>query len=163
MRLLLVAAVIATIIWVICSGQPPASPSPPEPSPPTSPPPTSPPPTAAARPPVPTSSTTSPSTTTSTPPLEQLQPAAASKRRISSTAYCETGRMANGDLAHDGAVSSHQLPRGTRWEVLSGPYAGRVLTVADTGPLATFDIAMPGRCGDAIAYGRRSIEIALVP
>jgi 3D (Asp-Asp-Asp) domain-containing protein len=80
-------------------------------------------------------------------------------RMISSTGYCETGRMANGQIAHEGAVSSHVLPRGSRWRVLSGPYAGAVLVVEDTGPLATFDIAMPGRCAQAIDYGRRTIEI----
>jgi hypothetical protein len=82
---------------------------------------------------------------------------------VSSTAYCETGRMANGEVAHDGAVSSKTLRRGSRWQVLTGPFTGRVLTVKDTGPLAFFDIAMPGRCADAVAYGRRAIQISPAP
>jgi hypothetical protein len=105
-----------------------------------------------------TTTTAPPATTAPTIPVPSKRPQG-DDSTISSTAYCETGRMANGQLAHEGAVSSHVLPRGSRWRVLTGPYAGAVLIVEDTGPLATFDIAMPGRCDDAVAYGRRVIEI----
>lgn len=97
-----------------------------------------------------TSTSTSSTTATATP---------SARRSISSTGYCETGVMANGQPAHDGAVSSKVLRRGSRWRVLTGPYAGRVFTVEDTGSLAIFDIAMPGRCAAAVAYGRREISI----
>jgi hypothetical protein len=78
---------------------------------------------------------------------------------MSSTAFCETSRMANGQPAYDGAVSSKVLPRGSSWRVLDGPMTGRVFLVADTGSLALFDISLPGRCAEAIAYGRRAIRI----
>lgn len=66
--------------------------------------------------------------------------------------------MANGERVHDGAVASHVLPRGSRWKVLDGPLAGRVFTVKDTGPKATFDVWMSS-CGAARQYGRRDIGI----
>jgi hypothetical protein len=109
-----------------------------------------------------TTTTAPPPTSAPTTPVPSKRPLSSTPGTVTSivsTAYCETGRMANGEIAHDGAVSSHVLPRGSSWRVLDGPYSGRVLTVEDTGPLATFDIAMPGRCDDAIAYGRRVIEI----
>jgi hypothetical protein len=113
-----------------------------------------------------TTTTTVATTSTSMPRSQETAPPAANPtgdtRSISSTGYCETGRMSNGEYAHDGAVSSHVLARGTSWRVLTGPYAGRVLIVKDTGPLAFFDIAMPGRCGEAIQYGRRQIQIEQV-
>lgn len=77
---------------------------------------------------------------------------------ISSTMYCEGTVMANGRRVHDGAVSSHVLPRNSRWRVLSGPYAGRVFVVEDTGPLANFDM-YTASCPEAIRYGLRSIRI----
>jgi hypothetical protein len=123
----------------------------------------------------PTSSTTSSTSTTAPPPPppttlattttaptrrpEVPKPATTAPMTVSSTAYCETGRMANGELAYDGAVSSNFLPRGSVWRVLTGLFAGRTFTVKDTGPLASFDIAMPGRCADANRYGRHDIQI----
>ncbi len=109
--------------------------------------------------------------TTSTAPGEAVVPASQLGFRIpapeptpppllvSSTAYCEAGRMANGELAHDGAVSSKILPRGSSWRVLDGPMTGRTYVVKDTGSLAFFDISFPGRCDEAIQYGRRAIRI----
>lgn len=79
---------------------------------------------------------------------------------VTSTAYCLTGTMANGQAVYDGAVAMNGVPLGAQYEVLSGPYAGSVLTVADRiGHGSSFDIAMPGRCDDAIAYGRRTIQV----
>jgi hypothetical protein len=100
-----------------------------------------------------------PTTTSSTSMPRAHETAPTAGRSISSTAYCESGRMANGEIAHDGAVSSKVLARGTSWRVLSGPFAGRVFIVKDTGSLAFFDIAMPGRCEEAVRYGRRNIQI----
>lgn len=85
-----------------------------------------------------------------------------SPQAVSSTAYCETGRMADGEYAHDGAVSSKVLPRGSSWRVLDGPLEGRTFVVEDTGPGAYFDVSMPGDCDGARAYGRRSIQIEAV-
>lgn len=81
-------------------------------------------------------------------------------RRVSSTAYCLTGTMANGERAHAGAVAMNGVRFGTRFEVLTGPQAGQVLTVKDRiGHGSQFDVAMPGDCAAARQYGRRSISI----
>lgn len=90
-------------------------------------------------------------------------PPAPAIRTVESTAYCLTGQMANGDLVHDGAVAMNGVPFGARWRILSGPFSGRVLTVKDRiGHSSDFDVAMPGRCDEALGYGRRSIEIERV-
>lgn len=70
--------------------------------------------------------------------------------------------MANGERVHDGAVAMNGVPFGTRFEVLSGPYAGRVLTVKDRiGHSSEFDIWMAS-CDAALNYGRRRISIRQV-
>lgn len=84
-------------------------------------------------------------------------------RLVSSTAYCLTGRMANGQRVYDGAVAMNGEPFGARFEILDGPRAGSVLTVADRiGHGSQFDVAMPGDCAGARRYGRRSIHIRRV-
>lgn len=95
-------------------------------------------------------------------PTVTAQAVPTTSKTLSSTAYCESGRMADGQYAHDGAVSSKVLPRGTSWRVLDGQYAGRVFVVEDTGSLAYFDISMPGDCVAATAYGRRPILVEQV-
>lgn len=92
----------------------------------------------------------------------------AERRQVASTAYCETGTMANGERTYDGAVAmgtkkNPEPPFGTRFRVLSGPFAGRTLTVADRiGHGSQFDIAMPGRCPAALEYGRKQITVERV-
>ena len=108
-----------------------------------------------------TSSTnTSTSTTvaaTSTTPPERHHPRTLT---VDSTAYCLTGRMANGQPAYNGAVAMNGQPFGSRWRVLSGPLAGRVFVVADRIHHGSdFDVAMPGDCQQARAYGRRTITV----
>lgn len=84
-------------------------------------------------------------------------------RTVSSTAYCLTGRMANGSPASYGSVAMNGVPLGSRWAVLSGPLAGRVLVVRDRiGHSSGFDVAMPGNCRAAINYGRRTVQIRRV-
>jgi hypothetical protein len=57
----------------------------------------------------------------------------------------------------------NSAPMGTKWKVLSGPQSGKVLTVSDRiGHGSEFDIAMPGACSQARAYGRQYIKIARV-
>lgn len=99
-----------------------------------------------------------------TPPPAAVAPRPVSGvRSVSSTAYCLTGTMANGRRVYSGAVAMNGVPFGSRWEVLSGPWAGRVLTVADRiGHGSQFDVAMPGNCRAAINYGRRTIKIRRV-
>lgn len=88
---------------------------------------------------------------------------AGNQRTVSSTAYCLTGTMANGQRVHDGAVAMNGVGFGVRWRVLSGPMAGRVFTVKDRiGHSSQFDIAMPGRCDAARRYGRHTITIERV-
>lgn len=100
-----------------------------------------------------------------------VQPAdpAGQIRTVNSTAYCLTGTMKDGTRASDGSVAvlgsalRSWAPMHSRWEVLSGPYAGRVLTVRDrVGHGSQFDVAMPGRCAAARQYGRRTIAIRRV-
>lgn len=80
--------------------------------------------------------------------------------RVSATAYCETGTMANGQRTYDGAVAANRWALGTR---LYAVELGRTFTVADRiGHGSDFDIAMPGRCGDAIRFGRRTLHVRVV-
>lgn len=99
------------------------------------------------------------STPTTRPKVRAAVQATGGVRTVSSTAYCLRGRMANGEYVHEGAVASRILPRGSAWRVLTGPLAGRVYVVKDTGGKAYFDIWFPS-CNAALAYGRRSIQIA---
>lgn len=91
------------------------------------------------------------------------QPRAYGVRLVSSTAYCLTGTMANGQRVYAGAVAMNGEPFGSRWLVHTGPLAGQTLTVADRiGHSSAFDIAMPADCPAAIRYGRRQITIERV-
>lgn len=90
--------------------------------------------------------------------------------RTTSTNYCLTGRMANGErtAAADGlvgsvAVNSSEWPRraGEVWAVKSGPNAGRVYQVRDHGPAARFDM-WERSCAAARAYGKRTITVQRV-
>lgn len=80
-------------------------------------------------------------------------------QKVNSTAYCLRGTMANGKQVHDGAAASSHLPMGSKWKILSGSLAGKVVTIEDRG--APFDIWMSS-CSAAINYGRQSISIARV-
>ena len=81
-------------------------------------------------------------------------------RTVTSTAYCLTGHMANGQPTYAGAVAMNDVPLGSQWEVEG---TGHVYTVADRiGHGSQFDIAMPGDCAAARAYGRRTITIRRV-
>jgi 3D (Asp-Asp-Asp) domain-containing protein len=80
-------------------------------------------------------------------------------RNVTSTAYCLTGIMANGQHTYRGAVAMNGVPLGSVWEV----DGGGIYTVADRiGHGSSFDIAMPGDCEGARAYGRRTITIRRV-
>lgn len=81
-------------------------------------------------------------------------------RRVSSTAYCLTGRMASGKNTYSGAAAMNGVPLGSRFRVLDGPRAGSTFVVEDRiGHSSGFDIAYPGNCGAARQYGRRTISI----
>ena len=82
---------------------------------------------------------------------------------MSSTAYCLTGTMANGQKVYRGAAAMNGVPLGSRWRVSGGPFSGSVFTVADRiGHSSGFDIAMPGDCAAAMRYGRHSITVSRV-
>jgi 3D (Asp-Asp-Asp) domain-containing protein len=79
---------------------------------------------------------------------------------VSSTAYCLTGVMANGQRVFRGAVAMNGVPLGSRWRVVE---TGEVFVVADRiGHGSGFDIAMPGDCDGARRYGRRTITVERV-
>lgn len=80
--------------------------------------------------------------------------------RVTSTAYCLTGTMANGQRVFAGAVAMNGQPFGSRWRVVD---TGAEYVVADRiGHGSQFDIAMPGDCAAAIRYGRRTVTIERV-
>ncbi len=80
--------------------------------------------------------------------------------RVESTAYCLTGTMASGKAVYEGAAAMNGVPLGTKYQVVSGPEAGKIYTIEDRiGHSSDFDIAYPGDCDAAIEYGRRTIRI----
>ena len=92
-------------------------------------------------------------------PARTPPPAGGDVRRVESTAYCLTGTMANGQRVYRGAVAMNGVPLGSVWQV----DGGGTYTVADRiGHSSQFDIAMPGDCAGAIAYGRRVITVRRV-
>lgn len=81
---------------------------------------------------------------------------------ISSTAYCLTGRMANGETARVGAVAANRWPLGTRLRVTPSP-VGEIVVVADRiGSGSELDFALPGDCGAARAWGRRTVTVEVL-
>lgn len=79
---------------------------------------------------------------------------------VEATAYCLTGTMASGEPVYEGAVAANVWDLGTRLYIaeLGGTY-----TVADRiGAGSELDIAMPGRCDDAIAFGRRTLTVTIL-
>ena len=118
-----------------------------------------------------TTSSTAPIATTSAPPPVTLatlpaEVAQSSEERVTtSTMYCLSGTTASGTPVRDGVVGvsmgEFYRLKGSRWEVLTGPHAGRIFTVEDKGPLADFDM-WTASCREAITYGRRTIRIRQV-
>lgn len=71
--------------------------------------------------------------------------------------------MASGRNTYWGAAAMNGVPLGSRYRVLDGPRAGSTLVVEDRiGHGSAFDVAYPGNCGAARAYGRRTISIQQV-
>jgi 3D (Asp-Asp-Asp) domain-containing protein len=90
----------------------------------------------------------------------QLPTAGGDTRTVSSTAYCLTGTMANGQRVFRGAVAMNGVPMGSRWRVVE---TGEVYVVADrVGHSSGFDIAMPADCAAAVRYGRRTVTVERV-
>lgn len=80
-----------------------------------------------------------------------------------STAYCETGLMANGQHTYRGAVAGNLWKLGTRLRVSDSPYGPGVFTVADRiGHSSQLDFAMPGDCTGALRWGRRDVHVEVL-
>lgn len=86
-------------------------------------------------------------------------------RGLSSTAYCDTGLMANGHRTYRGAVAGprHAWPLGTRLRVSDSPYGAGIFTVTDRiGHGSQLDFAMPGDCAGARRWGRRTVQAEVI-
>lgn len=111
----------------------------------------------------------SPATPRTTPTrASRTRPLAAPKTRsgslLNSTAYCETGLMANGHRTYQGAVAGNRWPLGTRLHVSNSPYGPGIFTVTDRiGHGSQLDFAIPGDCTAARTWGRRSIRAVVLP
>lgn len=86
-------------------------------------------------------------------------PAGGNTRTVVSTAYCLTGVMANGQPARRGAVAMNSVPLGSIWQIEGG---GTYVVADRVGHGSQFDIAMPGDCDAARAYGRRTVTVRRV-
>lgn len=83
-------------------------------------------------------------------------------RTVSSTAYCLTGTMSNGEKAHKMAVAVPQgaYPLNSYVVVSDGPYgAGRYKVADHIGHSSQLDFAMPGDCSGAKQWGRRQVTV----
>lgn len=83
--------------------------------------------------------------------------------RLSSTAYCETGLMANGQRTRRYVAAGNRWPLGTVLHVSDSPYGPGDFTVLDRiGHGSDLDFAMPGDCAGARAWGRRTVTVEVV-
>lgn len=110
--------------------------------------------------------------------LCERQPAAAAGGN--STAYCLSGRMANGVTTAAGQTDARaqgylgtvavprpgrvaSLPLGVVVETSAGPYgAGRYLVTDRIGRGSQLDYSMPGDCRGARVWGRRNVSVVQV-
>jgi 3D (Asp-Asp-Asp) domain-containing protein len=88
--------------------------------------------------------------------------AGASRGTFSASAYCFTGRMANGQGVRRGMIAADPrvLKMGSKVYINAGQWSG-VYTVGDTGGAIKgkrIDLWVPG-CSEARKFGRRSVQI----
>jgi len=88
--------------------------------------------------------------------------AGASRGSFSASAYCFSGRMANGQGVRRGMIAADPrvLRMGSKVYISAGQWSG-VYTVGDTGGAIKgkrIDIWVPG-CSEARKFGRRSVQI----
>lgn len=90
-----------------------------------------------------------------------LTAASASARtmRVTSTAYCLRGMMANGQHTHAGAVAMNILPLGRRIHVNRSPYGARSFVVKDHIGWGTQLDFWVSSCAQARAWGRRGVTV----
>jgi 3D (Asp-Asp-Asp) domain-containing protein len=78
----------------------------------------------------------------------------------SATAYCLTGKMANGQKPHRGAIATYGLPLGTKVHLDAGKYTGEYI-VKDRGVYGKrIDIWVPSR-KEALGFGRRPVKLTV--
>ena len=88
--------------------------------------------------------------------------AGASRGSFSASAYCFSGRMANGQGVRRGMIAADPrvLRMGSKVYISAGQWSG-IYTVGDTGGAIKgkrIDIWVPG-CSEARKFGRRSVQI----
>lgn len=81
---------------------------------------------------------------------------------VTSTAYCLSGRMANGRYVHHGAVANNFLPLGTRIRTSRRVFGRRYFRVEDRIGYGTALDFWTGSCGQARAWGRRRVSFRVV-
>lgn len=95
--------------------------------------------------------------------VPSLEPAIGSST-VTSTAYCQTGTMADGRQTYQGAVAGDRWPLGTRLAVSDSPDGPEVVTVADRiGAGSDLDFALPGQCQRALDWGRHPVRVSVEP
>jgi 3D (Asp-Asp-Asp) domain-containing protein len=85
--------------------------------------------------------------------------AQARSMKVTSTAYCLRGTMANGTFTRQGSVAMNMVPLGTRIKVSQSPTGRLFHTVRDRigwGTQLDFWVAS---CGQAHAWGRRTVRV----
>jgi 3D (Asp-Asp-Asp) domain-containing protein len=76
-----------------------------------------------------------------------------------STAYCDTGTMADGSYTRAGSVASNRYPLGTRLRIWPSPTGRRLFVVRDRiGWGSELDFYLPS-CRAAIRWGRRIVHV----
>lgn len=104
-----------------------------------------------------------PSAASRTRPLVQPPRPVESGTQLSSTSYCETGVMANGQHTRRGLVAGNRWKLGTVLHVSDSPYGPGDFTVLDhIGHGSDLDFAMPGDCAGARQWGRRTVRAQVV-
>jgi 3D (Asp-Asp-Asp) domain-containing protein len=85
--------------------------------------------------------------------------------RVQSSAYCDSGSTADGSptvrQGGETVAAWGQAPMGSRWRIVSGPWAGLVVRVADRSSSRfrhRLDV-WAASCGEAIRYGAPWIEV----
>lgn len=77
----------------------------------------------------------------------------------SSTAYCLPGTMADGTAVRPGSIAHNGYPLGTRLTITPSPTGRRRFVVRDRIGWGTeLDFWVPS-CGQALAWGRRTVSI----
>ena len=92
-------------------------------------------------------------------PLRHVEPPVQS---VSSTSYCQSGVMADGQQTFVGAVAGNMWPLGTHLFILSGSHKGEIVQVLDRiGWGSQLDL-FTWSCKQAWQYGRQQILVEAI-